>query len=235
MVGTGGDVGEFISQRADTPPGIAGVGIVETAQKDVQSGLLVLLGSLFRKAGAAALHSFEVPGIPILHGEVKAQEQFILRIGGIVVAVVAFTEAYPCNTDGASFADEFIILMLICEIPSGQIATEKALMECLAAAYGKSGLEMERCLTAVKDMLEEKYPYWRLVSQRGHLLSVFGKDTQRAKLEAEGHAVIQPDPDKDSYIVENYKEHLYDFGLLSITCLDDPHDFVQAATPILGR
>lgn len=127
------------------------------------------------------------------------------------------------------------VIMLICEIPSGRIATEKALLECLAAAYGKSGLEMERCPTAVKDMLEEKYPYWRLVSQRGHLLSVCGKDTQRAKLEAEGHTILQPDPDKDSYIVENYKEHLFDFGLLSITCLDDPHDFIQAATQMLER
>lgn len=127
------------------------------------------------------------------------------------------------------------VIMLICEIPFGQIATEKVLMECLEAAYGKSGLEMERCPTAVKDMLEEKYPYWRLVSQRGHLLSVCGKDTQRAKLEAEGHTILQPDLDKDSYIVENYKEHLFDFGLLSITCLDDPHDFIQAATQMLER
>ena len=55
MVGTGGNVGEFISQRADAPPGIAGVGIVEAAQKDVQSGLLVLRRSLFRKVDAAAL------------------------------------------------------------------------------------------------------------------------------------------------------------------------------------
>ena len=69
------------------------------------------------------------------------------------------------------------VIMLICEIPAGQIATEKALMECLAAAYGKSGLEIERCLTAVKD-------------------------TQKAKLEAEGHTILQPVPDKDSYLVE---------------------------------
>ena len=127
------------------------------------------------------------------------------------------------------------VIMLLCEIPSGQIATEKALLECLAAVYGKSGLEMERCPTAVKDMLEEKYPYWRLVSQRGHLLSVCGKDTQRVKLEAEGYTIIQPDPDKDSYIVENYKEHLFDFGALAIACLDDPHDFIQAATQMLER
>ena len=127
------------------------------------------------------------------------------------------------------------VVMLICEIPFGQIATEKALMECLAAAYGKSGLEIERCLTAVKDMLEEKYPYWRIVSQRGHLLRVCGKDTQRVKLEAEGHAICQPDPNQDSYIVENYKEHLFDFSSLAIASLDDPYDFVQAATQMLGR
>lgn len=127
------------------------------------------------------------------------------------------------------------VVMLICEIPAGQVATERALMECLAKAYGKSGLEIERYLLATRDMLDKKYPYWRVVSQRGHLQSACGKDTQRARLEAEGHAIIQPDPDEDAYIVENYKEHLFDFSSLVLTCLDDPYDFVQATSQMTGR
>lgn len=126
-------------------------------------------------------------------------------------------------------------VMLICEIPVGKIATEKALIECLADAYGKVDLEVERYLLATKDMLDEKYPFWRIVSQRGHLQSVCGKETQRAKLEAEGHTIVQPDPDKDAYIVENYKDYLFDFSSLEITYLDDLHDFVQTASALMGR
>lgn len=127
------------------------------------------------------------------------------------------------------------VVMLICEIPAGQIATEKALMECLAKAYGKEDLEIERYPLATKDMLVEKYPVWRIVSQRGHLQNACGKETQKAKLETEGHTIFQPDPDKDAYIVENYKEHLFDFSSLEITCLDDLHDFVQAASALMGQ
>ena len=127
------------------------------------------------------------------------------------------------------------VVMLICEIQAGKIATEKALMECLEKAYGKADLEIERYPLATKDMLDEKYPFWRIVSQRGHLQSACGKETQRAKLEAEGHTIVQPDPEKDAYIVENYKECLFDLSCLKITCLDDLRDFVQAASALMGQ
>lgn len=127
------------------------------------------------------------------------------------------------------------VIMLICEIPVGQIATEKALMACLAKAYGKAGLEIERYPLATKDMLDEKYPVWRIVSQRGHLLNACGKETQRAKLEAEGHTIVQPDLEKDAYIVENYKDYLFDFSSLEITCLGDLYDFVQVASALMGQ
>lgn len=127
------------------------------------------------------------------------------------------------------------VIMLICEIPAGQIATEKALMECLAKAYGKADLEIERYPLATKDMLDEKYPVWRIVSQRGHLQNACGKETQKAKLEAEGHTIVQPDPEKDAYIVQNYKDCLFDFSFLNITYLDDLRDFVQAASALMGR
>lgn len=127
------------------------------------------------------------------------------------------------------------VLILICEIPAGQIATETALMECLAKAYGIAGLEIERYPLATKDILDEKYPSWRIVSQRGHLQYACGKDFQKTKLEAEGLTIIQPDLDKDSYIVENYKEHLFDFNSLSVTSLDDPLDFIQTASKLMGH
>ena len=127
------------------------------------------------------------------------------------------------------------VIMLICEIPAGQIATEKALMECLAKAYGKADLEIERYPLATKDMLDEKYPVWRIVSQRGHLQNACGKETQKAKLEAEGHTIVQPDPEKDAYIVQNYKDCLFDFSFLAIYCLDDLHDFVQTATKLMAQ
>lgn len=127
------------------------------------------------------------------------------------------------------------VIMLICEIPAGQITTEKALMECLAKAYGKADLEIERYPLATKDMLDEKYPVWRVVSQRGHLQNACGKETQKVKLEAEGHTIVQLDPKKDAYIVENYKDYLFDFSSLKITYLDDLHDFVQAASALMGQ
>ena len=127
------------------------------------------------------------------------------------------------------------VIMLICEIPAGQIATEKALMECLAKAYDKADLEIERYPLATKDMLDEKYPVWRIVSQRGHLQNACGNETQKVKLEAEGHTIVQPDPEKDAYIVENYKDCMFDFSSLKITYLDDLRDFVLAASALMGQ
>lgn len=127
------------------------------------------------------------------------------------------------------------VVILICEIPAGKVATENALLECLAKAYGKAGLEIERYPLAAKDRLDEKYPIWRVVSKRGHLQSICGKEIQKIKLEAEGHTIIQPDPNKDAYIVENYKDYLFDFNSLEISFLEDLHDFVQAASNLMGH
>lgn len=38
-----------------------------------------------------------------------------------------------------------------------------------------------------------------------------------------------------TYIVENYKDRLFDFSSLQITYLDDLHDFVQAASALMRQ
>lgn len=67
--------------------------------------------------------------------------------------------------------------------------------------------------------LEDCIPYWRIISERGALVD-FGtycdKETQKELLEQEGHVILQPDPNKRVYKVQNYKEALFDLDKLII-------------------
>lgn len=66
---------------------------------------------------------------------------------------------------------------------------------------------------------EDLIPYWRIISLRGNLID-FGvyctKETQREFLEREGHVIIQPDPNKRLYKVQDYKAALFDLDKLII-------------------
>lgn len=111
---------------------------------------------------------------------------------------------------------------LICEIPYGKLATIDALIACLEKAFNVKGVSLERPISMIEDKSRGVYPHWRVVSERGHLLNSAGKTSQRILLEEEGHIVEQPNPEKDAYVVKNYKSKLFDFESLFVTVACDP-------------
>lgn len=116
-------------------------------------------------------------------------------------------------------------LALVCEIPYGQIATITSIADTLAEVYEAEGLHLERLITHIEDKLRGVYPYWRVVSERGHLLESAGKSTQQEYLEQEGHIIVQPNPDYDAYIVKDYQDKIFDFSNLHFTIATDPIEY----------
>lgn len=116
---------------------------------------------------------------------------------------------------------------LICEIPYGMIATDKDLMDCLGKAYGIDGLEVEDVWSESRDKSNAIYPYWRIVSERGHLLNSKGKEDPNNPLRKEGHEIYQPSPERDSYVVRDYSNKKFDFSCLNISVRTDPKDYVK--------
>ncbi len=107
--------------------------------------------------------------------------------------------------------------ILISEIPCGMIVTERQLYNCLAKVYGQDDLNIEHCYTEVVERANERYCYWRVVSERGHLISRNDKEFQRQKLEGEGLTVYEIGSNSGNYAVRDYKSHLFDFDSLHIT------------------
>ena len=118
---------------------------------------------------------------------------------------------------------------LVCEIPHGMIATDTDIMACLEKVYGIEGLKVETPITYSEDRLNLIYPYWRVVSQNGHLLNRNGKETQKRRLEEEGHEIYEPNPDWDAYAVRDYTKKKFDFSSLNISVREDPEEYVKKA------
>lgn len=115
---------------------------------------------------------------------------------------------------------------LICEIPYGMIATDKDLLDCLGKAYGIDGLEVEDVWSECRDKSNAIYPYWRIVSEKGHLLNSTSK-YNRELLVNEGLEIYEPNPDWDSYAVRDYTKKKFDFSCLNISVRTDPESFVE--------
>lgn len=118
---------------------------------------------------------------------------------------------------------------LVCEIPYGMVAIDEEIEHCLEEAYGIEGLKVETPTTYTEDRLNFIYPYWRVVSKKGHLLNRNGKETQKSRLEEEGHEVYDPNPDWESYAVRDYTKKKFDFASLNITVRTDPEEYVKKA------
>lgn len=106
---------------------------------------------------------------------------------------------------------------LVCAIPYGMVAKAADIEKCLCEIYGEnSTLEQSNQVTNMK--AGEFFPYWRIVSDCGHLMPFVEDDRefQQQKLQAEGLQVLRPNPEQQEYVVANCKEHLFDFGGLHI-------------------
>ena len=115
---------------------------------------------------------------------------------------------------------------LVCEIPYGMIATDTDIMACLGKVYGIDGLEVEDVHTESRDKNNAIYPYWRIVSERGHLLNSTNKG-HRKLLVDEGFEIYEPNPDCDSYAVRDYTKKKFDFSSLNISVRTDPKEYLK--------
>ena len=117
-------------------------------------------------------------------------------------------------------------VMLACEIPAGKVASDGDLMKCLIAAYGVE-LPVEQALADPEMRIKEVYPYWRVVSERGHIYRLNRGDVALEKLRAEGVEVKEPRPEIDSYVVQNFKEKKFDFSCLKVTVLKTDKEIME--------
>ena len=110
-------------------------------------------------------------------------------------------------------------IMLVCEIPAGRVASVEDIMKCLAEAYGTE-LPLEHPMSDVHMRLKACYPYWRVVSQSGHVLSSNKSDVELNKLRAEGIEILEPNPERDSLIVKDFKEKKFAFSSLKVSVME---------------
>ena len=69
------------------------------------------------------------------------------------------------------------------------------------------------------DNTETLIPYWRLIDPNGTLVDfgrICDKETQKIMLEREGHVIVQPNPNRRLYWVQDYKAALFDLDKLII-------------------
>ncbi len=110
-------------------------------------------------------------------------------------------------------------VMLVCEIPAGKVAPIEDVMKCLADAYGME-LPLEHSTADLDMRLKACYPYWRVVSQLGHILSSNKSAGELNKLRAEGIEILEPNPERDSLIVKDFKEKKFAFSALKVSVLE---------------
>lgn len=108
-------------------------------------------------------------------------------------------------------------VQLICKVPAGCITSMEDINSFLGKLYNRNVGYPERSLPRYT-VDNSQIPYWRVVSERGVLGGGRGgsKAMQKDKLTEEGLTIVQRGSVKDSYKVENYKEHMFNFGILKI-------------------
>lgn len=143
------------------------------------------------------------------------------------------------------FLDAWMFSTIVCLIPAGKLSTIEAICEMWAKRKGADWCELGSCsllpifrtvlwspadvqridfiddLSSLAADDDNRVPYWRIVSQRGYLIDLgngrySSKESQKSRLEREGHAVVRPNPEKRMYRVPNYKASLFDLNRLII-------------------
>ena len=146
----------------------------------------------------------------------------------------------------AVYLDKQTFATIMCMIPAGKLTTQEAICEMWARRKGADLCEIEDggimpfdkklfwkptdiqrvdFITDLKSFqkntgnLDDLIPYWRMISLKGTLIDFgryFDKETQKELLEQEGHIIVQANPNRRTYQVENYKAALFDLNKLII-------------------
>lgn len=121
--------------------------------------------------------------------------------------------------DKMYFAPPVAYDLIMKKVPFGKIITVTAIRKYFAKENGAdftepmtAGIFVTVAAWASEQRAEDKTPYWRTLKAEGELNDKYpgGVLEQKAKLEAEGHTVIQKGRKNVRYFVENYENNLYE-------------------------
>lgn len=117
-------------------------------------------------------------------------------------------------------------VMLVCEIPAGKVASIDDVITCLTEAYGME-LPLEHSLSDLDMRLKESYPYWRVVSERGHIHNSNKSSGDLNKLRAEGVEIKEPRQEIDSLVVQDFKDKKFTFSGLKTSVLGTEKELMK--------
>ena len=110
---------------------------------------------------------------------------------------------------------------LMRRVPAGKLTTTGELRACLARENGAdftdpmtAGIFVSIAAWASHQRSEDKIPYWRTLKAGGELNPKYpgGVEAQRARLEAEGHTVVQRGRKNLHYYVQDYEKVLVELN-----------------------
>lgn len=107
---------------------------------------------------------------------------------------------------------------LVSKVPAGSVTCWEHIYDFLGKVYNRQVQgQPDRPLPRV-DTNGDMIPYWRVVSKNGVLGEYYAgsKEHQREQLLREGVPVVQRGSVQGSYKVEDYKEHMFNFGIMKI-------------------
>lgn len=109
---------------------------------------------------------------------------------------------------------------LMRQVPFGRLTTVGEIRAYLAERNGAdftepitAGIFVSIAAWASHQRREDETPYWRTLKANGELNAKYpgGAEAQKARLEAEGHTVIQKGRTKIRYFVKDYEKALFPF------------------------
>ena len=127
----------------------------------------------------------------------------------------------PIETQGLEYAiPSLAYYTLVSTIPRGMVCSGDDIMNCLRKAYGMEGLEIKTDHNSAELYMNERFPFWRVVSETGNLINSFfcSKEKQRTFLENEGITVVQVG-EQERFHIEDYEYRRFNVNSVKITVL----------------
>ncbi len=109
---------------------------------------------------------------------------------------------------------------IVSAIPRGTVCTGDDLMSCLRKSYGVGPIEIKTDRNSTSLYADDRFPFWRVVSQKGYLINSFycSKERQKVKLEEEG-IKINKVGENESYRVDEFDYRRFNINNFKITVL----------------
>lgn len=154
----------------------------------------------------------------------KAEEKdfnAMLHDAGDMPKVQIITDAKTIARYGGSrmyFAPKMAYDAIMKRVPAGKLLTTPAIRAYLATENDAdftdpmtAGIFIQIVAWASHQRATNKTPYWRTLKKDGELNPKYpgGIEAQKAKLEAEGHTIIQKGRKNIRYFVKDYEQFLF--------------------------